>query len=453
MTYRCLICASLLFTTISIKADDDTGGDQTVVERTTVERLVEASGQSPPEDLNVVLSEIERQLNEEGEATDKLAGETIAAAGKVVADDEVVQLLDSLGKEKPVLAARLLVQVIRACKSEQAFRSPDKNTGIAVGQLIVEDELLDPTMGLAQAVILEEGYFATPVGSFEKPLSFRAHGYEDLDVALHAPEKEGGAVLLGHVTLKPLANERRASFRGKVVLDDAPDASSVRVGLNASMGPVNTPSGGYPGRPRWPEGLTAEVDENGEFTVEGLNPSKIGVLVNAEGHVQFYKQFTLAPGEAFDAGELRLLSSDLGFYVGHEPPETPELSWEPDYATALERAKSENRPLFVMMTATWCQPCSMLEAETLNNPWIRHFLSPFVMVKAYEDKEVEKKYGQMGYPTLAFCDDSGKLAFQCVGYEPPFQFAAECAKALKAVELELPADLQALIDKEIVEVK
>ncbi len=60
------------------------------------------------------------------------------------------------------------------------------------------------------------------------------------------------------------------------------------------------------------------------------------------------------------------------------------LPWEKDYTTALARAKAEKRPLFLMLTATWCGPCKMLESQTLPDSAIRAGLKEFVWVKAYE---------------------------------------------------------------------
>jgi thiol:disulfide interchange protein len=101
------------------------------------------------------------------------------------------------------------------------------------------------------------------------------------------------------------------------------------------------------------------------------------------------------------------------------------------------------------MTATWCGPCKALEKETLNNPWTRHFLSGFVIVKAYEDKEVETKYGLNGYPTLVFTDSNGKEAFRSVGYRATMPFAAECAQAFQKLDQKLPPELQTLVDRKV----
>ena len=103
----------------------------------------------------------------------------------------------------------------------------------------------------------------------------------------------------------------------------------------------------------------------------------------------------------------------------------------------------------VMMTATWCGPCKMLEKETLNDPWVKHFLTGFIIVKAYEDKEVEAKYPMNAYPTLVFTDSQGKELHRTVGFQPTTKFLEQCVAGMKKLALKLPEELQLLIDKKI----
>jgi thiol:disulfide interchange protein len=159
---------------------------------------------------------------------------------------------------------------------------------------------------------------------------------------------------------------------------------------------------------------------------------------------------TLPSGRQTDLGTLRLFSTDLGLYVGAAAPAAGPVVWEKDYASALERSKKENKPLFVMMTATWCGPCKMLEEKTLPDPWVRHFMSDFVMVKAYEDREVEKKYGLRGYPTLVFVGRDGRVAHQFAGYVATLQFAGHLARALDAMGIEKPEALKKVVEAGVV---
>ncbi|HZU34521.1 MAG TPA: thioredoxin family protein [Gemmataceae bacterium] len=141
------------------------------------------------------------------------------------------------------------------------------------------------------------------------------------------------------------------------------------------------------------------------------------------------------PGQVMDLGTVRLMTTDLGFYIGEPAPKTEELKWEKDYASALKRAQAEKKPMLVMMTATWCGWCKKLEHDTLRDAWVRSFLSGFVLVKAFEDKDVEKRYGCSGYPTLVFTDSDGKLIHKVVGYEEWLSFSTDVCRGVTPAQL------------------
>src|SRR5690242_18022876 len=104
----------------------------------------------------------------------------------------------------------------------------------------------------------------------------------------------------------------------------------------------------------------------------------------------------------------------LRLSVASPPPEM--LPWEKDYAAALAKAKAAKRPLFIMLTASWCGPCKMLEKQTLTDESIRAGLKEFVWVKAYEDKALNEKFELEGYPTLVFFDPaSGRVLSRTSG--------------------------------------
>jgi thiol-disulfide isomerase/thioredoxin len=454
MFSRCLLAACLIFGATAIRAEEPATAEQPAAEPSYGQRLVDSVGESPKQHIYPLTYEAEPKLRQSGEEAEKIAAELLAVLPQIVKDPAAVGFIESLGKKKPAVAATLLLHVARA---GEMIKGRD-GAAIVVGQLVVEDGKVDPVNVFAQMPILEEGYFAGEIGDRKRPLNFRAHGYEDAVVTLAAEDggytgEAGGVIVLDKVEMRPVAPERQASLRGRVVLDAASDGSTATLMLHTAMPDVNTTSGGYSGRMGWPEGIKVEVDESGAFTADGLNPSKYNIMASAEGHVTKFEPVVLAAGDTHDAGDVRLFSSDLDFYIGQEAPETPELAWEADYKAALERSKNESRPLMVMMTATWCGPCKLLEQETLADPWIRHFLASFVVVKAYEDRDVEKTHGLQGYPTLVFCDSSGKQVHKTVGYQPAFAFASQCAKAYKGLNTELPAELQLLIEKKIVAVE
>ncbi len=124
------------------------------------------------------------------------------------------------------------------------------------------------------------------------------------------------------------------------------------------------------------------------------------------------------------------------------------LPWEKDFESAREKAIREGKPLFVMMTATWCGPCKMLESKTLPNEFILSGLKDFIWVQAFEDKDVESRYKCRGYPTLAFVEpQSDKVFSTSVGYQPVAGFLKTVIKARKDGGMPLSDELTQLESK------
>jgi thiol-disulfide isomerase/thioredoxin len=124
------------------------------------------------------------------------------------------------------------------------------------------------------------------------------------------------------------------------------------------------------------------------------------------------------------------------------------LPWEKDYATALAKAKAEKRPLFLMLTATWCGPCKMLERQTLPERSIRDGLKEFVWVQAFEDEALNKKFNLGGYPTLVFLDSATeRVLARTSGYQTPRPFLRNIIAARKAGGLPLGKEMQDIVAK------
>ena len=163
---------------------------------------------------------------------------------------------------------------------------------------------------------------------------------------------------------------------------------------------------------------------------------------------------TLVTGLAISTGSARSAdAADLNSQIGKVPPRTGSLRWENDYRTALQKARRMNKPMFIMASASWCGPCKALERETLNNPWVRHFLSNFVIVKVHEDREVERIYGVDAYPTLIFADSSGVEAYRTDSYQRVVPFLGQLVKGFERLDMDLPEELQTLIDQGVLPVR
>ncbi len=124
------------------------------------------------------------------------------------------------------------------------------------------------------------------------------------------------------------------------------------------------------------------------------------------------------------------------------------LPWEKDYATALAKAKAGQRPMFIMLTATWCGPCKLLEAQTLTNHAVLEGLKEFVWVKAYEDKALDEKFEQTGYPTLVFFNpETDQPIYKTAGYQPAGEFIQQVIKTRQIAGLPMTKEMKEIAAK------
>lgn len=380
------------------------------------------------------------------EEVESAAQALLAKANQLCADETSLQAINTALKEhgKTVAAGRLLQLVLATSTVKQMGKGQ-----VAIGQLKVGDGKLAPDMVVAQMVIQPDGWFATEIGTIAKPLGFRAAGYLPLDVKL--PEAKG-VLNLGTVEIKPLGPTDGGLVRGKVAYEGPDGAADLKATLNFSVPPVNSLSGGYRPRKKWPQPEAVTVAKDGTFEIKGVTPGEHVISLQTGKHEDLYREVSLKAGETNDLGTLTLRSTDLGFHLKKDAPKAGKIAWEKDVETARKRALAENRPMMIMMTATWCGPCKMLEGKTLSDPWVQQFLKGFVLVKAYEDKAVEKEYGLNGYPTLVFTDHTGKEKSRTVGYQTPPAFSGQILWACQELDAPVDPDLKTLSDKQVVRV-
>jgi hypothetical protein len=420
-----------------VRADDPNPPD--------VAALIKQLSVESPRDAMAAAGTLDALLRAGDKAAEETAAKVLDAKEQFVKNQDVLSLLkNEVTEKRPELAARIVLAVVRSQKMVAQF----KKGSAVVGQIVVEDGKTDVEDVLAQMPILPQGYFVGEVGDLKRPIGFRSPGYSNLDVPLEG--KSGDLVYVGKSVLKPLEKDEAATLKGTIALDGEKSAEGATVTLTMSVPTPNTPHNGYSPRSHWPKGVTIPVSKTGEFVASGLSPADYFLNITADGHVEHSGSVSLKAGEEKDAGAIRLFSSDIGFYIGKAAPKAEKLTWEKDYAAALARAKEEKKPIFIMETATWCGWCKKLEKETLDDPWVEHMLSGYILVQAFEDKEVEDKYGSDGYPTLVFTDSAGKMAHKFVGYRQIMPFLEELAQADQKLGVPLPEELVTLADKKII---
>jgi thioredoxin-related protein len=120
------------------------------------------------------------------------------------------------------------------------------------------------------------------------------------------------------------------------------------------------------------------------------------------------------------------------------------LSW----AEVVEKAKSENKYIFVDCFTTWCGPCRRMDKEVYTNDSVgEYFNDKFVSVKLQMDRtehdEVQtqqlyattetfsKSYRVDQYPTFLFFRPDGKMVHKDIGYKKADEFMQVAETALE----------------------
>src|SRR5258708_5048477 len=85
------------------------------------------------------------------------------------------------------------------------------------------------------------------------------------------------------------------------------------------------------------------------------------------------------------------------------------LEWSDE---AFERARALQRPVLLLVRASWCRFCRELEQAVLADERVERVLRErFVCVRVDKDRrpDIDARYSKGGWPTLAWLDDAGEL--------------------------------------------
>ena len=88
---------------------------------------------------------------------------------------------------------------------------------------------------------------------------------------------------------------------------------------------------------------------------------------------------------------------------------------------ALQKAKAENKLIFLDIYASWCGPCKKLKAKTFTNAKVgsyfnEHFINVSLDGERGEGITLAEKYKLTAYPTLFFIDSDGNVKKGAEGY-------------------------------------
>lgn len=105
------------------------------------------------------------------------------------------------------------------------------------------------------------------------------------------------------------------------------------------------------------------------------------------------------------------------------------------WAEAQEKAKAEEKLIFVDAYAAWCGPCKMMAGkvfpqEKVGTFFNANFINLKIDMEKPENAEFAEKYPVSAYPTLLFLDSSGKVVQKAVGAKDADQLLEFAQKVL-----------------------
>src|SRR5436189_3874751 len=83
--------------------------------------------------------------------------------------------------------------------------------------------------------------------------------------------------------------------------------------------------------------------------------------------------------------------------------------YEGSWSSALQKAKTENKPIFLDIYASWCGPCKMLKKKSFTDKQVGNFFNAsYVNVsldgEKGDGKILAEKFRITGYPSLIILD-------------------------------------------------
>ena len=112
------------------------------------------------------------------------------------------------------------------------------------------------------------------------------------------------------------------------------------------------------------------------------------------------------------------------------------------YKKALETAKKDGKPLFVMLYADWCPHCNQMKKEVFSDADVMAFLKEnYICVWKNVEKEeglaLKNKYNTKSLPTFLFLDENETLLYALKGEMKTTEFMTEVKYALNS-RMQLP---------------
>lgn len=101
-----------------------------------------------------------------------------------------------------------------------------------------------------------------------------------------------------------------------------------------------------------------------------------------------------------------------------------ETSWD----DLLEKAKTEDKLIFVDVYTSWCGPCKTMAKEVFTDASVakfynEHFINAHIDAEQGEGVQFAREYKVQAYPSLLFINRAGEVVHRATGYHDAVAFA------------------------------
>jgi len=108
-----------------------------------------------------------------------------------------------------------------------------------------------------------------------------------------------------------------------------------------------------------------------------------------------------------------------------------EIPWLEDHDLGMELARASERPMVLVLYASWCSWSRKLLNEAMADLRIRALAQDFVWVKVDSDqqRELGERYGQNGFPLTVVVGPDGRVLKRLDGFKDPRSLRQELRAA------------------------
>ena len=85
------------------------------------------------------------------------------------------------------------------------------------------------------------------------------------------------------------------------------------------------------------------------------------------------------------------------------------LEWSKE---SFEKAKKEDKPILLDLTAVWCHWCHVMDSTSYSNEDVVNMINnDFIPIKVYIDKrpDIRERYNMGGFPSTVFLNSEGNI--------------------------------------------